>query len=131
MKSLFEVGNSTVDNNKYSRTIQAPQYLPSNIKPRIEELCTLTKYTKLMAEISNSTVSEEDKRFLKLAATRHIVFNYSKIADYYAHSDKDVQELMERSALVILDFDDAISNGYVQLSETIDKIMAESGKDAK
>ena len=131
MKSLFSVGSSLVDdNNKYSKVIQAPQYLPSNVKPNIAELCVLTKYNKLMAEINKSDISEEDKHFLKLAATRHIVFNYSKIADYYAHSNKTVQELMEKSALVILDFDDAIVNGYVQLSETIDKIMRESGKNA-
>ena len=37
--------------------------------------------------------------FLKLAASRHIVFYYGKIADYYAKADRDIQELMERSAL--------------------------------
>ena len=46
---------------------------------------------------------------------------YEKIADYYAHSEKNVQELMEDSALVIIDFDSAITKGFVKLSQAIDE----------
>ena len=84
-----------------------------------------------MANIKNSNVSEEEKKFLKLAASRHIVFNYAKIADYYAHASKEMQELMEQSALVILDIDDAIANGYVKLSKDIERILEESGDEVK
>ena len=73
---------------------------------------------------------EEEKEFLRLAATRHIVFNYARIADYYAHSNKEVQKLMEESALVIIDINDAIANGYVKLSKNIEKIMRETGRYA-
>ena len=73
-------------------------------------------------------MTEEEKKFLLAAATRHLVFNYSKIANYYAHSSKEVQELMEDSALVILDIDDAIAKGYVKLSKNIEKIMRTTGK---
>ena len=68
---------------------------------------------------------------MKLAASRHIVFNYSKIADYYAHASVEMQELMEQSALVLIDIDDAIANGYVQLSKDIDEIMRTSGETTK
>lgn len=67
------------------------------------------------------------RNFLINAARRHLIFNYSKIADYYAHSNKEMQELMEKSALVIIDINDAIANGYVKLSKNIEKIMNESG----
>lgn len=50
---------------------------------------------------------------------RHIVFSYSNIADYYAHSEKEIQNLFEESALVIIDFNKAIENGYVKLSKQI------------
>ena len=53
---------------------------------------------------------------------RHLGFNYSKIAEYYAHQDKEMQELMEESALVIIDYEDAIKNGYVELSQKIEEI---------
>ena len=78
--------------------------------------------------IRSSNLPEAEKQFLLLAATRHIVFNYSKIADYYAHSNKNMQELMEDSALVIIDLDDAIAKGYVRLSKNIEKIMKETGR---
>ena len=51
---------------------------------------------------------EKEKQFLMAAASRHIVFHYSKIANFYAHSSKECQELMEKSALVIIDFNKAI-----------------------
>jgi len=116
------MGNDT----KYSRSIKIPQYLPSNEKPHIDSLVDYTKYATLLKNIDNSNVSEEEKKFLKLAASRHIVFNYAKIADYYAHSDKEMQKLMEESALVILDIDDAIANGYVELSKKMSELIKES-----
>ena len=67
----------------------------------------------------------------RLAATRHIVFNYAKIADYYAHAGEEMQNLMEKSALVLIDIDDAIANGYIQLSKDIDEIMRTSGEKTK
>lgn len=126
--SLFEVERKTAmgDDTKYSRAIKVPQYNPSEIKPHIDSLIDYNKYSKLLADIKNSSVSEEEKKFLKLAASRHIVFNYARIADYYAHADKEMQELMEQSALVILDIDDAIANGYVKLSAKMNQLVDEA-----
>jgi hypothetical protein len=58
---------------------------------------------------------------LQQAAQRHTVFDYENIAEFYAHAEPEIQELMERSALVIIDFNQAIENGYIQLSEQIMK----------
>lgn len=116
---------------KYTGKIQIPQYQPSSKKPKMEELYDRTKYSELLQAINSSDLPEEEKQFLRLAASRHIVFNYSKIADYYAHSDAKMQRLMEQSALVIIDIEDAIANGYVRFSETIDRIMKESGQKTK
>ena len=116
--------------SKYTRKVSIPQYLPKNEKPKLHELCNTYKYDKLVSKIKASSLSEEEKNFLITAATRHIVFNYSRIADYYAHSSKEMQELMEESALVIIDIDDAIANGYVKLSKNIEKIMRTTGRQA-
>lgn len=126
--SLFEVQKKTAmgDDTKYSRAIRVPQYNPSEVKPHIDSLLDYSKYSKLLQNIKNSNVSEEEKKFLKLAASRHIVFNYAKIADYYAHASKEMQELMEQSALVILDIDDAIANGYVKLSAKMNQLVDEA-----
>ena len=126
--SLFDVDRKTAmgDDTKYSRAIRIPQYVPSDKVPHIASLLNHEKYSQLLRNINNSNVSEEEKTFLKLAASRHIVFNYSKIADYYAHASKEMQELMEQSALVILDIDDAIANGYVKLSAKMNQLVDEA-----
>ena len=136
MKQLFaddSVKNNPMGNDtKYSRAIKVPQYEPSNVKPELESVYDLTKYSKLIAKINKSDVTEEEKKFLKFAATRHIVFTYSKIADYYAHASAEMQDLMEESALVILDIDDAIANGYVALSDKMKQLIEEEkARDAK
>ena len=59
------------------------------------------------------------------AAERHVAFNFERIANYYAHSPTDIQALMERSALVIVDYDQAIANGFVRLKEDIDAAFSE------
>lgn len=132
MKSLFNVASDLVDDRKlYTRKIQIPQYLPKNKQPFISELYDFEKYSKLIKAINESSVSDEEKKFLKFAAGRHIIFNYSKIADYYAHASKEMQELMEQSALVILDIDDAIANGYVKLSKHLSEIMGVDNIDGE
>ncbi len=47
------------------------------------------------------------------------VFDYEQIAEYYAHAPAEVQELMERSALVIVDFGRAIEDGFVRLNQEL------------
>jgi hypothetical protein len=48
-----------------------------------------------------------------------VQFNYQLIAEYYAHCDSEIKSLFEQSALVIIDYDDALKNGYVKLSQKI------------
>ena len=73
----------------------------------------------MQAEIEATELPEDEKEFLRIAARRHTVLNFKRIAEYYAHSSEEVQNLMENSALVIIDFDKAIELGYVKLSEEI------------
>ena len=54
-----------------------------------------------------------------MTAQRHIVFNYEDIAEYYAHADPEMQELMEELTLVIVDFENAIEQGFVEISEEV------------
>lgn len=116
---LFDLGDEK--KSKYTKAVGSPVYEPKNKKPHILELRDTGKALRLKNKIQNSNVTKEEKKFLLEAATRHIVFNYEKIADYYAHASKEMQELMEDSALVIIDFEKAIELGYVKLSEEIKK----------
>jgi hypothetical protein len=118
--NMFKKGdNENQDVKKYSSKIEAPLYEPKNKKPHILELCNKEKTHRLLRRIDNSNVSIEEKTFLLDAARRHNVFNYEKIADYYANASKEMQELMEDSALVIIDFEKAVELGYVKLCEEI------------
>lgn len=127
---LFSVATDATTDNRYTKKVEIPQYAPKDEKPPIEALIDYEKYSKLLANINKSNVSEDEKKFLRFAAARHIVFRYSLIADYYAHASAEMQDLMEQSALVILDIDDAIANGYVKLSKDIRKILEQSGEIA-
>lgn len=112
--------NEEDEENPYTTKINIPQYEIKGEEPKISELYDYNKTQELLNEIEKANITEEQKEFLRKSATRHTAFNYSKIAEYYAHQDKEMQELMEKSALVIIDFDDAIKNGYAQLKKDID-----------
>lgn len=107
------------EKQKYSTKIDAPIYLPKNQKPHLLELSDKSKTYRLINEINASSLSDDEKKFLIDAAQRHTVFNYEKIADYYSHSLPEMQNLMEKSALVIIDFNKAIELGFVRLCEDI------------
>jgi len=116
---VFDLPEDETTKNNYSRKIEIPIYEPKNEKHEPNDLYDSGKYKELIQRIEKSDLPKDVKAFLKVAAGRHIVFNYSKIADYYAHSGKDIQNLMEDSALVIIDFDRSIELGFVKLSEDI------------
>lgn len=119
--NLFGFEPSEVEEKKYSTKIESPIYEPKNQKPHILELCNKSKTHRLIKEIDESSLPYEEKMFLLDAARRHNVFNYQKIADYYAHSNEEMQRLMERSGLVIIDFEKAIEYGFVKLCDDIRK----------
>lgn len=109
------------DEQKYSSKIEAPIYTPKNKKPHLIELVDKSKTHRLMREIDSSNLPYDEKKFLIDSARRHSVFNYEKIADYYAHASPEMQKLMERSGLVIIDFDKAIQYGFVKVCDEIRK----------
>lgn len=106
----------------YTQKIEAPIYTPKGEKPALSELCDRSKAEQLLAEIEASDLPEAEKEFLRAAAQRHTVFNFSKIAEYYAHAPKAVQDLMENSALVIIDFNKAIEKGFVSMTKAIAEV---------
>jgi hypothetical protein len=106
----------------YSRKIEAPIYEPQGPKPSLPEMFDDSKTRKLCAAIEASDIPKEEKAFLIAAAQRHTVFRFDKIAEYYAQSDPALQRLFEDSALVIIDFDKAIEDGFVLLTERLQKL---------
>lgn len=113
-----EGGSSAVE---YTRKIESPVYRPTQeTPPPVAELYDATKLQTLQEDIDKAQGLPDDvQAFLKLAAHRHVVFDYQSIAEFYAHAPKKTQALMERSALVIIDFKKAIEQGFVQMTTGI------------
>lgn len=109
--------------NLYTTKINIPSYEVSGDEPSIDEMIDESKVNKLIEEINRLNIDENKKDFLRKTATRHYTYNYSNIAEYYAHQDKEVQAIMEKLALVIIDIRSAIANGYVELSTTLEEML--------
>lgn len=130
MKQVNMFNKPVKDNKeKYSLKIEAPIYEPKNKKPFLLELYDKTKTSQLINKIKGSGLDNEEQDFLIEAARRHTVFNYEKIADYYSHASEEMQDLMEKSALVIIDFEKAIQGGYIRLCESIKEQYLEEYPD--
>jgi ParB-like chromosome segregation protein Spo0J len=116
----------------YSRKIEAPIYEITGKCPSVPEMMDRAKTETLQTEIDRADLPDDVRAFLRFAAERHTVFNFRNIAEFYAHADADTQDLMERSALVIIDFDRAIEEGFVKLAEgMMDQVRGiKAGKDA-
>ena len=116
----FDVDNDdSLTENPYTGKVNIPQYEPTGEETTLDQLVDKEKCAELLAEIQSSDLPEDEKEFLRLAAQRHLAFNYKRIAEYYANASEAMQELMEKSALVIIDYEDAIANGYTRLNDSM------------
>ena len=120
-----------LDDEKYTTKIETPIYEMKGKKPDISEIYDTTKTSELYSKIKKANLPDDVRGFLMAAASRHTVFNYELIAEFYAHQDRDVQELMEDSALVIIDYNKAIENGYVKLTKALMQLSGESDNVAE
>jgi len=127
-------GEGSDDDNPYTAKIEAPIYEPKGERPPVADLSDKAKTNELCDEIEAAKLPDEVRDFLLTAAQRHTVFNFHNIAEYYCHAPKEVQHLMERSGLIIIDFQKAIQNGFVHLSERLGAIadleLSEADDDA-
>lgn len=126
----FEEGETDfadeVVDDTYTMKTNIPQYEITGECPTISEMLDKEKTKELIEEIETAEgITEEERAFLRDAAGRHNVFNYRNIAEYYAHANPVMQRLMEKSALVIIDVDNAIANGYMTLLDDVVNMMEE------
>lgn len=129
---IKDIDNIIIDSDQdkkdetYQMKIDTPVYEITGEKPNISELSNTEKADKIIYEIEKSNIPDEVKRFLKIASTRLYEFNYSKVAEFYAHQDEETQDLMEKLALVIIDYNKAVENGFVEMTEQIEKIVGKN-----
>jgi len=117
LDALF--GDEDDGGDVYSRKIEPPIYTPKGDQPAVGELFDDSKTQALKTAIRDADLPDEIAAFLVVAAERHTVFNFHRIADFYAQAAPEVQALFEASALVIIDLGAAIENGFVNLNDRL------------
>ena len=113
------------DEEKYTKKVQSPIYEPTEKEPpTIKMLYDDERQKRLFEQIENSELDEEVKQFLILASYRFIKFYFTKIAEYYAHiENSEEKELFELLALIIIDYNKAIENGFVEMQSELEKLF--------
>jgi len=113
-------------NEIYSRKIKSPVYKAQcETPPPICDLYNEEKANGLVERIKKAEMPPDVQAFLEMAAKRHVIFNYKNIAEYYCHASPEIQELMEESALIIIDFKKAIEQGYVKFWDSMEDLFSE------
>jgi len=129
---LPEIDIGVEKENIYSDKIARPTYEPQkDTAPPLSELFFTDKYFALIKQIKEKKLPEAVEMFLTFAAARHIVFNYENIAEFYCHQNVEVQDLMEKSALVIIDFEKAIEEGFIKLTNEIQDSFDENSGEVE
>lgn len=107
--------------NPYTQTVNSPIYEPTTEEPpHVTQLTDRTTTEALKQEIRDANLNDPDiEAFLLAAAERHTIHDYQQIAEYYAHAPAHIQRLMEASALIIIDYNQALERGFVTLSQRL------------
>jgi len=106
----------------YTPVVNVPHYEPAGEQHAPADLMDRTRALELEAGIRAAEIDEETRAFLLAAAQRHVVFDYRRIAEFYAAASPAVQRLMEESVLVIVDVEDAIRLGYARYTAAIEAL---------
>jgi hypothetical protein len=115
--SVDEAGGKKAD-YEYVKKAVAPIYEPTGDRPEVAVLCDRAHTEKLLRNIDAADLPDDVAEFLRYAAERHTRFNFKNIAEFYAHADAELQDLMEESALVIIDFKKALEQGYARIAQS-------------
>lgn len=118
----FEINEETKLNESDLFDIEIPFYIPSEIKPQINELAEISKTNFLIQKIEKLEAQNELKEILKIRASFFTDFNFQKIADYYSKESQDVKDVFEDLGLVILAPKEAVKKGFVNLKENISNL---------
>lgn len=109
----------------YEQKIVTPIYEITGDVPEVSTIVDARKVKSLLYDIDKSSAPKNVKEMLKICAYRHAVIDFSKMAEFYAHANKQIQTLMEDSGLVIIDYDKAIANGFVEVVKDIKDMIYE------
>lgn len=106
---------------EYSRKIESPIYVPTG--DPIDDVATLyeeTEVLEMQEQIRAADIPDDIRELLMKSAERFRRFNFDRVAEYYSQcEDETVRALMERTAMVVVDFKQAIEKGFVVLADDV------------
>lgn len=119
-----------LDNEIYTTKIETPIYEPMGWDVNLKDCLNNEKGEEYIKEIENSGIQDKElKDFLIASATRLYEFNFKNIAEYYSKiTDNKIKNLFEKLALVIIDSNKAIENGYIEMVEELKNLFKEENK---
>ena len=124
IESLMDSNQELLDlDNPYTAKIVSPIYEPRGERPKANELYDRSKADSLIKGIKEAKLGDDVERFLVVASERHVAFDFRQIAEFYSHASKEVQDLMERNGLVVIDFKKAIEYGFVHLTQRLGALV--------
>ena len=115
------------EKERYVKKIKIPIFQPKGINVSLNECVDIDKFLEYMEKIDTlkqeNKIDENQYKFLKLSATRFIVFNFENIAEYFCNANADMQKIMQELALVLIDYDDALKASIIEAGEFTNKIL--------
>lgn len=107
--------------SEYCRKVESPVYVPTGeVIASVAELYDETQVKELQAYIKAAKMPKDVRDMLMKSAERFRRFDFAKVAEYYSQcKDNAIRSLMERLAMVIVDFGGAVENGFVELTDRI------------
>ena len=113
---------------QYSTKIGIPDFIPNDKNIELKNCVNAEKYNKLIDEINaNDLLTETEKKFLRLGATRWIQFRYDNIAQYFCtKASPEFQKMLQQSAMVLIDFDDVLENSLTDAQNFVQSLSKEN-----
>jgi len=101
-------------------------YEPTGRKVSVQDLFDKREYEQKLALVEQADVSDEEREFLRLAATRYVDFHFANIAEYYTRASAQFQRVAEALGLVIVDADDAIKRAIFAFDERFRNLVRDN-----
>jgi len=127
-ENLFETPEQK---RRYSPSMYFPIFDPvvDGKQHQLFEMVNTKRYNEALRVIDEvKDITDEERGFFKLAASRFIEFNFTSIAEQYCVSSPAARRLYEKLALVYVSTTQAISNALIECDNAFREYVDEANR---
>lgn len=127
-ENLFETPEQK---RRYSPSMYFPIFDPAvdGKQHQLFEMVNTKRYNEALRAIDEvKDITDEERGFFKLAASRFIEFNFTAIAEQYCVSSPAARRLYEKLALVYVSTTQAISNALIECDNAFREYVDEANR---